>query len=118
MSNENRKPYNNMTFDEIDKKAADQARFIKPVEGQPLILEFFPERTEIKSVDFQGDGELTDRVNFIVRDATGKLEGEKEISFGIPTVRRITTLLRRGINKLEVIRMGSGLNTKYDFIPA
>jgi hypothetical protein len=117
MSNDNRKPYNNKTFDEIDKKAADKARFIKPVEGQPLILEFIPERTEIKQVDFQGDGELIDRVNFTVKDATGKLEGEKEISFGVETAKRITLLLRRGINKLEIIRTGSGLNTRYDFIP-
>ena len=116
--NSQRRPYNNPTFDEIDKQAADQARFIKLVEGQDLTLQFYPERTEIKEVDFQGDGKLTPRVNFIVTDPTGKLEGEREISFGIPTAKRITTFLRKGINRLEIIRTGSGLNTKYDFIPA
>ena len=96
-----RRPYNNPTFDEIDKQAADQARFIKPVEGQDLTLQFYPERTEIKEVDFQGDGKLTQRVNFIVTDPTGKLEGEKEISFGIPTAKRIITFLRKGINQIR-----------------
>ena len=91
-----RKPYNNPTFDEIDQQAADQSRFIKLVEGQDLTLQFYPNRTEIKEVDFQGDGNLTKRVNFIVTDPTGKLEGEKEISFGIKTAKRITTLLDRG----------------------
>ena len=60
------------------------------------ILQFYPNRTEIKEVDFQRDGQLSKRVNFIVTDATGKLEGEKEISFGVPTAKRITTYLRRG----------------------
>ncbi len=113
-----RKPYNNNVFDEIDKQAADQARFIKPVEGQNLTLQFYPDRTEIKSVDFQGDGKLTPRVNFVVTDPTGELQGEKEISFGIPTAKRVINLLRRGLSLLEIIRTGSGLNTKYDFIPA
>jgi hypothetical protein len=115
MSNETRKPYNSQTFEEIDKKAEDQSRFVKPIEGQPLILEFFPERTEIKKVDFHGDGKFTERVNFVVKTVTGK---EKEISFGIATARRIINLLRRGITRLEIIRIGGGLNTKYDFIPA
>jgi hypothetical protein len=118
MSNGNRKPDDNPIFDEIEKKAADQSRFIKAKEGQPLILEFFPKEIEIKQVDFQKNGELTDRVNFTVKDATGKIEGVKEISFGVKTAVRINKLLKRGINKLEIIRTGSGLNTKYDFIPA
>jgi hypothetical protein len=109
--------YNNSTFDEIDKEAADQARFIKPVEGQNLVLQFYPNRTEIKEVDFQKDGNVTKRVNFIVTDATGKLDGEKEISFGLATAKRIINLIRRGYNRLEVVRYGSGLNTRYDFIP-
>lgn len=113
--NSQRRPYNNPTFDEIDKQAEDQSRYIKLVEGQDMTLQFYPERTEIKEVDFQGDGELTKRVNFIVKDPTGK---DKEISFGIPTAKRITAFLRKGITKLEIIRTGSGLNTKYDFIPA
>ena len=119
-SNQNpqRRPYNNPTFDEIDKQAVDQSRYIKLVEGQDLTLQFYPERTEIKEVDFQGDGELTKRVNFIVTDPTGKLPGEKELSFGIPTAKRIIAYFRKGINRLEIIRTGSGLNTKYDFIPA
>ena len=115
--NQNKSQYNNPTFDEIDKEAADQARFIKPVEGQNLILQFYPNRTEIKEVDFQGDGKLSKRVNFVVTDATGRLEGEKEISFGFPTAKRVINYLRRGLNQLEVIRYGSGLNTRYDFIP-
>ena len=116
-NSQNQSQYNNPTFDEIDKEAADQARFIKPVEGQNLILQFYPNRTEIKEVDFQNDGTMTKRVNFIVTDATGRLEGEKEISFGVPTAKRIIAYLRRGLNQLEVIRTGSGLNTRYDFIP-
>ena len=116
-NSQNQSQYNNATFDEIDKEAADQARFIKPVEGQNLILQFYPNRTEIKEVDFQNDGNVTKRVNFIVTDATGRLEGEKEISFGVPTAKRIIAYLRRGLNQLEVIRTGSGLNTRYDFIP-
>ena len=73
-NSQNQSQYNNPTFDEIDKEAADQARFIKPVEGQNLILQFYPNRTEIKEVDFQNDGTMTKRVNFIVTDATGRLE--------------------------------------------
>ncbi len=99
--NHKARPYNNPAFDEIDKQAADQARFIKLVEGQDLTLQFYPERTEIKEVDFQGDGKLTPRVNFIVTDLTGKFEGEKEISFGVPTAKRITAFLQKGINSIR-----------------
>ena len=115
--NQNQNQNNNPTFDEIERLAAKQSRFIKPVEGQNLVLQFYPKKTEIKEVDFQKNGKYTKRVNFIVTDTTGKLEGEKEVSFGIENARRITTLLKRGYNKIEVIRYGKGLETTYNFIP-
>lgn len=116
--NPNQTSYNNPIFDDIDEEAEKQNKFLKLKDGESKTLQFYPSRIEKVGVDFDGDGKLTTRVNYIVTDPTDKNQSEKVISFAITNARRINNFLRRGNSLLEIIRTGSDRNTKYDFIPA
>jgi hypothetical protein len=83
--------------------------------GETRTLQFNPNKVELTEDEF--DGKKTKRVHYSVIDPKMALEGEKILPISLTNAISINSLLKKGLNLLEVKRIGADRNTKYTFAP-
>lgn len=106
-------PYNPV-FDQVDKAAAEQSKFIKIESGQSVVLYFDPNR--IRLIDREINGKKSKAVEYDVIDVnTG---AEKTLTLSLSWARQLNEFLKAGYNAVKITRRGSGFDTQYTFMPA
>jgi hypothetical protein len=109
------------TFAQIREERQKQGKFIKLQPGEKKVLQFNPEKVEVIEADF--DGKKSKRVNYTVIDPKEASEdegvGEKEkiLPMSLTNAISINALLEKGLNLIEIQRLGAGRDTRYTFAP-
>lgn len=103
-------------FQQIEEERQRQGRFIKLQSGETKTLQFNPNKIELTEDEFEG--KKFKRVHYAVIDPMFAMEGEKILPMSLGNAISINTLLKKGLNLLEVRRIGADRNTKYTFAPA
>ncbi|MEP6576582.1 MAG: hypothetical protein ABJB85_09160 [Nitrososphaerota archaeon] len=102
-------------FQQIEEERQRQGRFIKLQSGEIRTLQFNPNKVQLTEDEFEG--KRTKRVHYSVIDPQTALEGEKTFAVSLTNAISINALLKKGLNLLEIKRMGTDRNTKYTFAP-
>ena len=104
-------PNPNSVFEQIEKEAQNQSRYLKIQPGQSLVLKF--DANKIQLVDRQIEDRKSKAAQYTVI-----CEGqEKIITFSLSWALNLNELLKAGYTTIKVSRRGSGLDTSYNFIP-
>ncbi|MEP0825862.1 MAG: hypothetical protein HRF40_10275 [Nitrososphaera sp.] len=105
-------PYNPV-FDQVDKEAAEQSKFIKIESGQSVVLYFDPNR--IRLVDREINSKKSKAVQYdVIEVDTG---AEKTLTLSLSWARQLNEFLKNGYSALKITRRGSGFDTQYTFMP-
>jgi hypothetical protein len=102
-------------FQQIEEERQKQGRFIKLQSGETRTLQFNPNKVQLTEDEFEG--KKFKRVHYAVIDPKMALEGEKTLPMSLTNAISINALLKKGLNLLEVKRIGADRNTKYTFAP-
>ena len=102
-------------FEQIEYESQRASKFINLKSGETRTLRFNPEKFEL--VDDEFDGKVTKRVHYTVIDAELPTEEEKILPMSLTNSRNINALLAKGMNVIEIKRIGHDQNTKYTFVP-
>jgi hypothetical protein len=102
-------------FQQIEEERQRQGRFIKLQSGETRTLQFNPNKVQLTEDEFEG--KRFKRVHYAVLDPKMALEGEKILPMSLTNSISINALLKKGLNLLEVKRIGADRNTKYTFAP-
>ena len=102
-------------FQQIEEERQKQGRFIKLQSGETRTLQFNPNKVQLTEDEFEG--KKFKRVHYSVIDPKMALEGEKTLPMSLTNAISINALLKKGLNLLEVKRIGADRNTKYTFAP-
>lgn len=102
-------------FQEIEEERQKQGKFIKLQSGETRTFQFNPEKIVISDDEFEG--KKSKRVHYSVIDPKLAMEGEKILPMSLTNAISINALLKKGLNLLEVKRIGADRNTKYTFAP-
>lgn len=105
----------NTVFEQIEEERQRQGRFIKLQSGETKTLQFNPEKVLLTEDEYEG--KKFKRVHYAVIDPKMAFEGEKILPMSLTNAMNINALLRKGMNLLEVKRIGADRNTKYTFVP-
>jgi hypothetical protein len=120
-NNNNQSQSDNNPWLENLKKNEDQRRkqrqWFSMQPGEKTVLEFLPEFGPVMK-DFDGDGVAeTLRYEYNVIDLNNKADGPKPWDLSKTWSQDIDYHLKQGHHILKVERVGSGMKTKYHFIP-
>lgn len=102
-------------FRQIEDERQRQGRFIKLEPGETRTLQFNPNKVQLTEDEFEGN--KVKRVHYSVIDSKMPMEGEKIMPMSLTNSTSINALLNKGLNLLEIKRIGAGRNTKYTFAP-
>lgn len=102
-------------FQLIEDERQKQSKFIKLQSGETRTLQFNPDKVILSDDEFEG--KKSKRVHYTVIDPKLPLEGEKTLPMSLTNAISINALLKKGLNLLEVKRIGADRNTKYTFAP-
>lgn len=102
-------------FQQIEEERQRQSKFVKLQSGETRAFQFNPEKFQLAEMEFEG--KLSKRVHYSVLDPKQPLEGEKILPMSLTNAISINALLKKGLNLLEVKRIGVDRNTKYTFAP-
>ena len=108
----------NKIFQQIEEERQRQGRFIKLQSGETKTLQFDPSSKKIEITENEFEGKTFKRVHYTGVDTKMPMEGDKILPMSLTNAMNINALLKKGLNLLEVKRMGSDRNTKYTFAPA
>jgi hypothetical protein len=109
----------NDIYKAIEFENQKQSRYLKLQDGEVKKLEFSADPDKIKIVVNDFNGNKTKRVEYKVIDPdSDDGEGEKILSMALGNAWRISKLMERGKNILEIERIGSGKRTQYNISPA
>jgi hypothetical protein len=115
-------------FDQIRQERQAQGKFIKFQAGEKKVVQFNPNKVEIVEVEFDEPGKNTKRktkqVHYEVIDpqiASDERialdQKEKILPMSLTNAISINALLEKGLNLIEIQRLGAGRETKYVFAP-
>ena len=90
------------------------SKFVKLLPGEKKVLQFVPEKIEQTEAEFNGKKSLHFRYTVIEEGS----DQEKYFEVSKMASADIDTLLLKGYTKLEIMRSGSGRDTRYIPIPA
>jgi len=102
-------------FRQIEEERQKQGKFIKLQSGETRTLQFNPNKVQLTEDEFES--KKVKRVHYSVIDPKMALEGEKILPMSLTNAISINALLEKGLNLLEVKRIGADRNTKYTFAP-
>jgi hypothetical protein len=105
----------NTVFEQIEEERQRQGRFIKLQSGETRTLQFNSNKVQLTEDEFEG--KKFKRVHYAVIDSKMPMEGEKILPMSLTNAISINALLKKGLNLLEVKRIGADRNTKYTFAP-
>lgn len=105
----------NTVFEQIEEERQRQGRFIKLLSGENRTLQFNSNKVQLTEDEFEG--KRFKRVHYAVIDSKLAMEGEKILPMSLTNAISINALLKKGLNLLEVKRIGADRNTKYTFAP-
>ncbi len=83
--------------------------------GETRTFQFNAEKVELAETEFEG--KKGKRVYYTVKDPKQPQEEEKILPMSLTNAISINALLKKGLNLLEVKRIGADRNTKYTFAP-
>ena len=102
-------------FQQIEYESQKASKFIKLQNGEVKTVQFNSEKFDLVNDEF--DGKITRRVHYTVIDIQSPTDGEKILPMSLTNSRSINALLVKGMNIIEIKRIGSDRNTKYTFAP-
>jgi hypothetical protein len=90
------------------------SKFVKLLPGEKKVLQFVPEKIEQTEAEFNGKKSLHFRYTVMEEGS----DQERYFEVSKMASADIDTLLLKGYTKLEILRSGSGRDTRYIPIPA
>lgn len=102
-------------FQQIEEERQKQGKFVKLQSGETKTFKFDVEKFELADTEFEG--KKSKRVYYTVKDPNNPQEDEKILPMSLSNAISINALLKKGLNVLEIKRIGSDRNTKYTFTP-
>lgn len=103
----------NQIFEQIEKAAQAQSKFLKIQPGQTTILKF--DANKIQLVDRQIEDRKSKAVQYTVINVNDGQE--KILTLSLSWALNLNELLKAGYTAIKVSRRGSGLDTSYNFVP-
>jgi hypothetical protein len=103
----------NQIFDQIEKAAQAQSKFLKIQPGQTTILKF--DANKIQLVNRQIEDRKSKAVQYAVMNVNDGQE--KILTLSLSWALNLNELLKAGYSTIKVSRRGSGLDTSYNFVP-
>lgn len=115
-------------FAQIRQEREAQGKYIKLQAGEKKVLEFNPNKVEVVEAEFKEPGKDTKRITKqvhygvidpqIASDENIPLDQkEKILPMSLTSAISINALLEKGLNLIEIQRLGTGRDTKYVFAP-
>lgn len=101
-------------FEQIEKEAQNQSRFLKIQPGQSLVLKF--DANKIQLVDRQIEDRKSKAAQYT--DVNVNDGQEKLLTLSLSWALNLNELLKAGYSTIKVTRRGGGLDTSYNFVPS
>lgn len=96
---------------------ATLSEYRKLRDQEKVVFQFDPTKYEIQEKDFEGDGRVTKSIVFEVYDVNNDIVQKWSVS-SKAVLEKLQGLFNQGFFSLAIKRIGTGLKTAYDIVPA